>query len=233
MKRKTLLFSAGLVAIAIVGGVAALMWAANQAPEFYASAAVPASPAVRHVAAREFAEQTAELVRELRYAPKWEQEFTQTQVNAWLMEELPRRYGNRIPRGVSDPRVQFDDGLVRIGFQLTSSTFAGIVSLDLRPTVPEPNRLAIAVESLSAGLLPLAPASFTDDVSKQLDRYQVEHEWKVEEGFQVLYVTIVPNRGDRPILEEIAVGDERLRIAGHREQPTTLTMTTPETSRRL
>ncbi|HEX6985983.1 MAG TPA: hypothetical protein VF170_11435 [Planctomycetaceae bacterium] len=228
MKRTSLaLLSVGGL-LAVVCAAVGLRWAANQAPDFYEAAlAAPPPPAVRQEAAREFAEQTAELVHELRYASTWEQEFTQTQVNAWLAEELPRRYGHRIPRGVSDPRVEFADGLVRIGFQLSSSKFEGVVGLDLRPTVPEPNRLAIAVEALYAGLLPLAPGSFTDDVTKQLDRHGVEHEWRVEDGLHVLYVTVVPNRGDRPVLEEIAVGDEKLRIAGRREQPTTLTMRTP------
>ncbi len=235
MNRKMFAALAGAVLLALVGIAVGLGWAAHQAPDFYTAALkAPPSPKVREAAARQFAEQTAELVRELQYSPKWEQEFTQQQVNAWLEEELPRQYGHRIPRNVSDPRVQFTDGLVRIGFQLSSRAFEGVVSLDLRPSVPEPNRLEIAVESLSAGLLPLAPASFTDDVSKELDRHGIDHEWQVENGLHHLVVTIVPNRGDRPVLEEIAVGDAKLRIAGHREQPTVLTMATPvEASRRL
>jgi len=227
MKRKTLALTAigGLLVAAC--GAAGLRWAASQAPDFYAEAlADPPAPEVREQAAREFAEQTAELVQDLRYAATWEQEFTQTQVNAWLAEELPLRYGDKIPKGVADPRVEFDDGLVRIGFQLSTKGFDGVVSLDLRPNVPEPNRLTIGVESLSAGLLPLSPASFTNDVSKQLDRYGVEHEWRVVDGVHLLDVTVVPRTGDNPVLEEIAVDDERVRIAGHRERPAVVTMRT-------
>ena len=228
MKRSVLgLLAVGgllVVSCAAIG----LHWAANQRPDFYQEALAKSPPAaVREKAARQFAEQTAQLVRDLQYSPAWEQEFTQTQVNAWLAEEMPKRYGDKIPRGVSDPRVEFVDGTIRIGFQLTSKRFDGVVSLELRPTVPEPNRLAITVESLYAGLLPLAPVSFTDDVSRQLDRYNVEHEWRVEEGLHVLYATVVPTRGDRPVLEEIAVDNEKLRIAGHREQPAALTMREP------
>jgi hypothetical protein len=229
LKRTTLLVVAVGSLLFVGGSVFTLRWAANQAPDFYETALTQTPPpAVQHEAAREFAEQTAQLVRDLQYSPTWEQEFTQTQVNAWLAEELPERYGDRIPRGVSDPRVQFVDGLVRIGFQLSSKRFEGIVSLDLRPSVPEPNKLAITVESLYAGLLPLAPASFTDDVSKQLNKYGVEHEWQVADGRHVLLITVVPNRGDRPVLEELSVDDEKLRIAGHRELPATITMRTPE-----
>jgi hypothetical protein len=225
MKRTTIVVIACGILLFVGSAALSLKWAANQAPDFYESAlAQSPPPAVRHEAAREFAEQTAQLVRDLQYSSTWEQEFTQTQVNSWLAEELPERYGDRIPRGVSDPRVQFEDGLVRIGFQIASKRFEGIVSLDLRPSVPEPNKLAITVESLYAGLLPLAPASFTGDVSKQLDKYGVEHEWQTVDGRHVLLITIVPNRGDRPILEELTVGDEKLRIAGHRELPATITM---------
>ncbi|MBA3311796.1 MAG: hypothetical protein M3552_02115 [Planctomycetota bacterium] len=225
MKKSILLFLAVGGLLAVGGSAIGLRWAANQKPDFYKTALAEAPPrAVRQEAAREFAEQTAQLVRDLQYSQTWEQEFTQAQVNGWLAEELPERYGDRIPRGVSDPRVQFVDGLVRIGFQLKSKRFEGIVSLDLRPSVPEPNRLAISVESLYAGLLPLAPVSFIDDVSKQLDKYEVEHEWQVADGHHVLLITVVPNRGDRPILEELVVDDETLRIAGHRELPATITM---------
>lgn len=234
MKRTTLALLALGGALAIACGAVGLRWAATQAPEFYEEAlADPPAPAVRERAAREFAEQTAELVQELRYASTWEQEFTQTQVNAWLAEELPKKYGSRIPKGVEDPRVQFENGLVRIAFRIATKKFNGIVSLDLRPTVPEPNRLTIGIEALYAGLLPLSPGSFTDEVSEQLNRYEVAHEWRVVDGTYLLDVTVVPDRGDNPVLEEIAVGDERLRIAGHHEGPAAITMRTPDPPRRL
>ena len=225
MKRTLLLLIVVGGLTTTVAALAGLRWAAQQAPEFYDNVADDApAPAVRHEAARRFAQQTAELVEEFRYAPVWQQEFTQTQVNAWLAEDLPEQYGSKIPKGVSDPRVQFADGLVRVGFRLRSKQFQGIVSLDLRPSVPEPNKVAIAIESLSAGLLPLSPATFIKDVTKQLDRYQVEHEWQTNNGVHVLVVTVVPTRGDRPVLETIEIQRRKLRVAGHRETPPTLTM---------
>ena len=233
MKRKAIALTALGGALVVAGIAVGLRWAATQGPDFYEAAlADPPSPAVRERAAREFAEQTAALVQDLRYAATWEQEFSQTQVNAWLVEELPVQYGDRVPKGVTEPRVQFADGLVRIAFRLSNRAFDGVVSLDLRPTVPEPNRLTIGVESLSAGLLPLSPASFTGDVSKQLDLHGVEHAWRVEDGVHLLDVTIVPTHGDNPVLEEIAVADERLRIAGHRARPATITMRTGGTAMR-
>jgi hypothetical protein len=228
MKRKTLALLAVGGVLTVLCGAVGLRWAATQAPDFYEAAlAAPPVPAVRREAAREFARQTAELVEELRYSPAWEEEFTQTQVNAWLAEELPKQYGDRIPKGVADPRVQFEDGLVRIAFRLATKSFEGIVSLDLRPSVPKPNHVELRVESLAAGLLPLSPASFTDDVTKQLALYGVPHEWRTDDGVQVLDVTIVPKRGDNPVLERIAVAGGSLKVAGHRERPPAITMHAP------
>ncbi len=234
MQRKVVALIAVVGFLAVGGGFVGLRWAARQPPDFYQAAlADRPAPAVREEAAREFAQQTAHLVDELRYSAHWEEEFSQTQANAWLAEELPQRYGRRIPRGVSDPRVQFEDGLVRLGFQLTQKRFQGIVSLALRPTVTAPNRVSIAVESLSAGLLPLSPGAFVADVSKHLNRYDVRHEWRIENGLHVLDVTVTPNRGDRPVLEAIEVREERVRVAGHRESPAAITMRGDEAVRRM
>ena len=225
MTRKIfLLVGIGFLLI-VVCGVVAMRWATRQAPDFYETAlASDAPPEARHEAARKFAEQTAQLVHEIQYAAEWREEFSQSRVNAWLADELPEQYAEQIPDGVSDPRVKFEDGLVRFGFRLSNSRFDGIISLAVRPTVTGPNRVAISVESLYAGLLPLAPSAFTDDVSEQLDRYGIEHNWDLVENKPVLHVTIVPTRADHPVLEELDVDHERLRIAGFRVEPQTLTM---------
>lgn len=225
MTRKVLLPVGTGILLIVICGVAAMRWATRQAPDFYETAlASDPSPAARHEAARKFAEQTARLVHDIQYAAKWREEFSQSRVNAWLADELPEQYAEQIPDGVSDPRVQFEDGLVRFGFRLSNSRFDGIVSLAVRPAVTGPNRVAITVESLSAGLLPLTPAAFTDDVSEQLDHYDIEHNWEIVENKPVLHLTIVPTRADHPVLEELDVDHQRLRIAGYRVEPRALTM---------
>ena len=225
MTRK-ILFPLGIgILLIIIGGVAAMRWATRQAPDFYETAlASSAPPEARHEAARKFAEQTAQLVHDIQYAANWREEFSQSRVNAWLADELPEQYAKQIPDGVSDPRVKFEDGLVRFGFRLSNSRFDGVISLAVRPTVTGPNRVAITVESLFAGLLPLAPSAFTDDVTAQLDRYGIEHNWDFVENKPVLHVTIVPTRADHPVLEELEVDHQRLRIAGYRVEPPALTM---------
>ena len=223
----------GGIVVVLVVGLAWMRWATQQAPDFYETAMQASPPPAERVeAAREFAEQTAQLVHEMKYSRAWQQEFTQARVNAWLAEEVPEQYARRIPRGVTDPRVQFAEGVVWFGFRFSNSKFNGIVSLAVRPEVTEPNRIALHVESLSAGVLPLVPTAFIDDVSKQLDRYGVEHEWEVAEGKPVLHLELDSPGGDAPVLEEVEVEPERLRIAGYREAPRALTMTS-STARRL
>lgn len=225
MTRKiVILLGVGGVLLAVFG-IAALRWAARQAPDFYESAmkAHP-RPENRDQAARVFAERTAKLVQKIKYESNWEQEFSQSRVNAWLADEMPHQYANEIPPGVSDARVKFDDGRIWFGFRLRNSQFDGIVSLVVRPEVTAPNHLTISVESLSAGLLPLTASAFTDDVSRELTRFGVHHRWDIAGSKPVLHVKITPAGAERPILEELQVDDEQLRITGYRTEPRALTM---------
>ena len=229
--RRTVL---ALVAGAVAGGVAlaagGLWYAAERVPDFYAEAlAEVPPPAERDTAAATFAEKTAELARDLRAGGTWEQRFTQTQINSWLALRLPERYAEEIPDSVSDPRVDLsEEGRVRLGFRLTNRKFDGVVSLAVRPEVVAPNRLALHVEGLFAGILPIDPARFAPQVSAQLEKYGVTHEWigpAAPGGPPVLTVAITPRRPGpgRPVLDELEIDDAGLRVSGRRIGQTLVT----------
>ena len=236
--RRRLRTALALAGAAVVGGLAlaagGLWFAAERVPDFYAEALADIPPpAARADAAAAFAEKTAELAADL-HAPNaagltWEQRFSQTQINSWLAVRLPERYGEKIPDSVSDPRVDLsEEGRVRLGFRLSNSKFDGVVSLAVRPEVTAPNRLALHVEGLFAGLLPIDPARFAPRVSAQLDKYGVDHEWidpAGGEGPPVLTVAITPRRPGpgRPVLEELEIDDAGLRVSGRRLDGTLVT----------
>ena len=216
----------------VVAGVA-LWYLAEGTPDFYSQALEAVPPAERRAKAEAFTERTVELARDLEYGRTWEQSFTQAEVNGWLAEELPEQFGDRIPNGVSDPRVDLTrPGLVRLGFRLSSKRFDGVVSLAVRPEVVGPNRVALHVEGLMAGLFPLDARSFAPQVSKFLDKYKIRHEWNLEpdvdaaddpDGPPVLFVEINPRSAGRAVLEEMEVGDGAVRVAGSRAPTVRLT----------
>ena len=203
---------------------------AEGAPDFYTEALHAVPPAERRIQAEAFVERTAELTRDLEYGRTWEQRFTQAEVNGWLAESLPERFGDRIPDEVSDPRVDLTrPGLVRLGFRLSSKRFDGVVSLAVRPEMVGPNRVALHVEGLMAGLFPLDPRTFAPQVSKYLEKYRVRHEWDLEPagaadgGPPVLTITLNPRAANQAVLEEVEIDGGAVRVAGTRAPTVRLT----------
>ena len=236
--RRAFAVAAGSGAVVLGAFAGAAWYAAERVPDFYrdALAEVP-PPADRAAAADAFAAKTAELAESLAASPApataaadvvktWEQRFTQTQINAWLAERLPARYGDQIPDSVSDPRVDLSEpGLIRLGFRLSNSQFDGVVSLAVRPEITGPNRLALTVEGLFAGVLPLDPAQFIPQVSAQLAKYGVRHRWEeTDEGPPRLAVAVVPRGPGSPVLDEFEVDDDGVRVAGRRGARTLVTV---------
>ncbi|MFH5803636.1 hypothetical protein [Alienimonas sp. DA493] len=223
----------GFVLGALTVAGLAVWYLADGTPDFYAEALEATPPAVQREQAEAFEDRTVELARDLEYGASWEQRFTQDEVNGWLAEGLPERFGEQIPNGVSDPRVDFTrPGLVRLGFRLTSSKFDGVVSLALRPEMRGPNRVALHVEGLMAGLFPLDPAAFAPQVSKFLEKYDVRHEWDLAPGPEgdageyvppTLIVTLNPRDANQAVLEEVEIDDGAVRVAGTRAPAVRLT----------
>ncbi|NNJ26007.1 hypothetical protein [Alienimonas chondri] len=223
-------FLLGAVTVAAVG----FWYLAESEPDFYTRALEATPPAERRAQAEAFTERTVELARDVEYGDTWEQRFTQDEVNGWLAESLPEQYGDQIPNEVSDPRVDLTrPGLVRLGFRLNSSKFDGVVSLAVRPEMIGPNKVALHVEGLMAGLFPLDPATFAPQVSKYLEKYKVRHEWDLApkaEGAEgaaagppVLIVQLNPRAANQAVLEEMEIDGGAVRVAGSRAPTVRLT----------
>ena len=131
-----------LLGVLCAGG-AGVYWSLKHVPDFYQQAlAEKVDPVVRKAAAKKFVQTTLRLVDRIQHEDAWSEEFRQAQINSWLAEELHQKYEEVVPPGVTEPRVQITEGSVLIGFRYEDENFQGVVSVRLRPWVPEPNRLA-------------------------------------------------------------------------------------------
>ena len=218
MIRKRLALAAMLL-LALVGlGWGGLQWAMFQVPAFYANALaeVPPDPVIRKKAARQFVQHTLDLVDSLQNSERWSETFEQDEINSWLVEELHNpKYSGLVPRSVSDPRVLLRDEQILIGFRITQKRWDGVVSLRLRPWVPEPNQLALEVQSVKVGLIPYPLDDLLEDISVQLASEGVRSEWREMDGNDVLVVHLDRGEsGKSPVLEAIEVAEGEIRISG-------------------
>ncbi len=216
MGRKSwLAISAGVLVFA-AGGIGWLWWATQQPPEFYQVAEKQVrDPVVRKKAARKFEEQTRHLADEIKQSGEWSEEFSDAQINAWLTDEFPQQFAEWIPEGVSDLRIRVTPQAVMIGFRYDEpSEWSGVVSLSARVWVPQPNRLAIQLKTIQAGLLPLPMDAIVQQVVDRAKESGAEIEWKDDAAGKVAIITLASVGDGEPQLENVSLSKGRLRVSG-------------------
>jgi len=192
-----------------------MYWAARQIPDFYEEVIQEEpQPEVRREQARKFIQQTDVLAERVQTKDEWQIDFTDGQINGWLAEELPRRFADLIPEGVSQPRVKADDGVLLLGFRYTGNGFAGVISFRLRPRIVSSNEVEIEIESFRAGLLPMPIESIVEEVVRRISREDWQIESRELEGKTFVTVRYVRPRRRDPQLESITLSDGIIRITG-------------------
>lgn len=210
------------IALFLLGGAASgLYWSAAQVPEFYQEALREQSqPEIRQEEAKEFVQRSMQVVNDVRnQEPTWSQEFSEQQVNAWLAEELHQKYNDWVPKGVSDPRVKFEEDQVELGFHLTLDKWSGIISLKFKPWLIKENQLVLELEKARAGLLPIPiDEALTDLIQEaRADGWYIE--WGQQEGNDALIVYLDRSKSDLPDLTALGVAPGVFRIAGKAKEP--------------
>lgn len=155
----------GVLMIVAAVTVAALWWSATaEVPEY--QAVLEVDPASAEADRRAFESQLAALVSDSQALPEWKTRVTAAQVNAWLALRLERDFPGFRDAGFLAPRVILGEGVVTVAARSTASRVNGVLTVVLRPLVTEHSELALGVEAVRIGRLPLPP----DLLVAQLDR---------------------------------------------------------------
>jgi hypothetical protein len=207
-----------------LAGAAAMVafWAYREAtavPEFYAQAMArpkPSRPAKE--AADELEREVLTVQNQLQQAEPWELVLKEDDINAWVATELPRKMPHLLPKEVEDPRIVIRDQRVYFACR-HEKALGGVLSVVLEPRLTDvPNELALRVESVSVGRLPLPQAQYLDAVTKAAARSNLALRWEEHEGTAVAKV-IVPDQyedlRDRVVkIEALEVREGELIIRG-------------------
>lgn len=141
----------------LVGGIVAwwLLRQTQHVPEFYtrATAQLPEETAA---ASRRLQADVKRLQEDAAKVGFWDADFSDDEINAWLVEELPRIFPQLLARGASDPRVVIEDGRIRAAVRYKDRRIDTVISCEVQVALTEqPNMLALKVNGLKAGALPL------------------------------------------------------------------------------
>jgi hypothetical protein len=223
MRKFAHLALAALVALTIAA--ATTMWgtwrATQQVPEFY-ERALAAPPAIQRAAGQQFERQALALHNTIRRPGRWEARFSEEHINGWLASDLPQKFPKAMPRGVSDPRVALDEGRGKVAVRYEKGDMKTVVSLDGEAYLTEePNEVAIRIDAVRAGSLPVPLQQFLETIAKRATNAGFPLRWTEIEGDPVALVKVPLDpsefRGRRLLIEELRLTDEELVVAGRTE----------------
>ena len=205
----------------LVAGVSALvvvpaaMWVLlTYQPEFYRNVAI-IPPERRHAEAQKFVAQSLQLRNDIVNEATWEAVFTDEQVNSWLEEDLVEHFAEQIPAGVHEPRVVFELDRVHLGFQLDQGPLRSVVSVVARVRVPGENELALTIEKIRAGVVPIRADQILDRITEAARSHGLEVRWERDGDLPVALIKYTPNPRRRDvIIERLQILEGQIRLAG-------------------
>ncbi|HMC11503.1 MAG TPA: hypothetical protein VKH44_09445 [Pirellulaceae bacterium] len=195
--------------------------ASQRPPEFYRQAlAAPVEVQVEE--GQRFERDALDLHNQLLHAGRWEACLTQDEINGWLATDLPAKFPQALPSGVSEPRVAIEDGVVRIAVHYQRGGVDTVLSVSGEAYLTaQPNEIAVRLEQARAGIVPVPLARFLDEITERAARADLPLRWTEVRGAPVALVRLPLDLDDasrRVVIDRLRWGDGQLVLGGRTEE---------------
>jgi hypothetical protein len=213
----------GISAIVAVGLVVLILYqAARQAPQFYRQE-LAVQPASQKAAGQQFERSALELHNQLHRGGRWSVRFSEEEINGWLAAELPVKFPQALPAGVSQPRVAIEPRRMQIAVTLERGGVQTVVSLTAEVYLTGAlNELAVRIDQLRAGALPVPLAQLQAEVAERAAGAGFPLRWSEIDGDPVALIKLAAGPEQlhhrRLVLEAIDLAEGELIITGKMEE---------------
>jgi hypothetical protein len=219
MKRKSIVIACGIGTALLATGLTVGVLVRHEPSFFRAAQVAPGPDRKKH--SMEFINGCAQLGTRIQYDVQWYGQFTAEQVNSYLAENFVTEGTEEklLPRGVHEPRVTFGPGTVRLAFRYGEPPLSTIVSVDLRVWLvrKEFNMVALEVEKVRAGLLPISVHSMLERLTDEIRQQNrgLEFSWYRHGSHPVVLVRFQADRVVPSIrLQQLELRDGEMRVYG-------------------
>lgn len=215
--RKRVLLLGLVVAVLLIAPTAAWLSLTHK-PTFYrALASVPR--AQREAKAKHFVASSLQLRNDISNEKEWQAVFTDQEVNAWLAEDLVTHFADQIPPEIHEPRVAFEADRVTLAFQLDQGPIRSVIWVVAQARVPEDNVLALTLEKIRAGVVPISADRIMGPIAAQAKEHGLDVRWTRERDLPVALIRYKPDRGRSDVvLERLSVRQGQIRLSGRSDR---------------
>jgi hypothetical protein len=228
MSRKSVLLGLGLLAVLAAAVAGILLVLVRHEPDFYRKIALPpGKERQRH--SSEFQTKCSLLFTKMKDYREWQERFTEAQINSYFDEGFINSNLDKsmLPEGISSPRVSIERDRIRLAFRYGSEPWcSAVVSIDFRVwlVAHEVNVVALELQGLHAGSLPMSCQSLLERISEMLRRREdIEVTWYRHNGNPVALLRFQANQARPSVrLERLELGQGELIIGGRSVEPAPL-----------
>lgn len=173
----------------------------------------------REARAKHFVASSLQLRNDICNESTWEAVFSDQEVNAWLAEDLVAYFADQIPPEVHEPRIAFAADRITFAFQLDQGPFRSVIWVVARARVPEDNVLALTLEKIRAGMIPISAERIIKPLTVQARDHGLDINWSHEEGLPVAQIRFRPDqvRSD-VVLEKLKIRQGQIRLSGRSDR---------------
>jgi hypothetical protein len=217
MSRKSVYIGLGLVTLLLTGAAVAVVLLVRYQPDFYGQVAVEAGP-YRKKCSADFKDLFARFMNDMINHDERAVEFTEEQINSYFEEDFARSglAQKVLPETMTAPRIRIEPDRIRLGCRYSLSELETVLSLDLRMwlATQEPNVLALEIQGLYAGALPISAQSLLERISEAAPQ-DMEVSWYRHKGNPVAILRFQADK-KRPtmMLRHLELQEGKILIAG-------------------
>jgi hypothetical protein len=216
-RARQLLIAAGVVALVAAVALSCAYLASRQSPKFYRQALAVSRETLAQDG-QQFERTALDLHNQLQHDGRWQTSLTQDEINGWLATDLPAKFPQLLPPGVSQPRVAIEDGVLRIAAHYERDGIDTVLSLSGEAYLTaQPNELAVRLTAAQAGMLPLPLEKFIREITELATSSDLPLRWTQVRGAPVALLRIpmqVEDSERRLVLDRVDLLKGRLLLAG-------------------
>jgi hypothetical protein len=218
MRRRTVLFAIGLVLVVLAVTCVTLLFVLKHVPSYYQQLQLAETPERRDLSGQ-CVSGMSDLLNDIENGEvKWGVEFTAEQLNSFFQQDFLTSLGESyLPPGMSEPRVTIENDRLKIGARYGTGFWSAVVTLEVRMwlVANETNMIALEIDALAAGGMPLSPNVLLDQVTETARSANMTLTWYRHEGRPV---AILQYQADQLVptlvLQRLECVNGKLAIAG-------------------